>query len=102
MNVAIAIERGAAISAQPLDLVTDRRFTSHHETLRDKTIASGIFTNAKEMHLPDAPIAISAGDLSIWSQRMGTCGEVVRRGWWKGAMPYNKVGTWVWAHFNGF
>ena len=26
----------------------------------------------------DAPIAISAGDLSTWSWRLGTCGEVVK------------------------
>ena len=47
-NVAIAIEQGAAISAELLDLVTDRRFTTRRETLFDKTITSWIFAFTKE------------------------------------------------------
>ena len=98
----IVIDGGFAISAQPLDLVIDRRLKARRGTYVINKSHRGFLRLQRKMTPADLPIAIAARDLSAWSQRRVICGEVVRRGWQKGARPYNKVGSGFFAHFNGF
>ena len=90
------------IERWPSDLVTDRRFTTRRETLFNSQSHREFSAITKEMRPPGLPIAISAWDLGAWSQRWGTCGEVVEGPCGKGAKPYNMVGKWVFTFFNGF
>ena len=77
-NVAIAIERGAAISAQPLDLRGRSTVWNALWDLCVKQITSGLLILQGKRTPTDLPIAIGARDLSAWSQRQVVCGEVVK------------------------
>ena len=98
-NIKHAIGGGLAISAQPLIWGSDQRCRTDWGLNVVTQSHRGFSMLHRGLPPADLPIVIGARDLSAWSQRTGTCGEVVK-GKGLGLRIRSKSGFL--APFNGF